>query len=95
MGRLMDVWGLCWGFAFAITLWMLAEILHAAAPEIGGLLGTAVSGFLLCRLLLGFGEGGVTPAVNKAITQWFPKKERALAVGIASGASAIGGALAP
>ncbi len=95
MGRLMDVWGLRWGFAFAITIWMLAEGLHAIAPEIGGLFGSVVAGFFLCRLLLGLGEGGVTPAINKAIAEWFPQKERALALGIASGASAIGGVLAP
>jgi ACS family hexuronate transporter-like MFS transporter len=95
MGRLMDLLGLRWGFAIACTLWMLAEILHAAAPEIGGLFGSAVIGFLICRILLGLGEGGVTPAVVKAIAEWFPKKERALAQGIASGASSVGGAMAP
>jgi ACS family hexuronate transporter-like MFS transporter len=95
MGRLMDVWGLRWGFATAITVWMLAEVLHAAAPEIGGVFGSAIIGFFICRILLGLGEGGVSPAVNKSIAEWFPKKERALAVGIAAGASSIGGVLAP
>jgi ACS family hexuronate transporter-like MFS transporter len=95
MGRLFDVWGLRWGFAFSIALWMLAEILHAAAPEIGGIFGATVVGFLICRVLLGLGEGGVSPAVNKAIAEWFPKKERALATGIAAGASSIGAVLVP
>jgi ACS family hexuronate transporter-like MFS transporter len=95
MGRLMDVWGLRWGFAFTCTLWMLAEILHAAAPEIGGLFGNAIAGFLLCRILLGLGEGGVSPAVVKAVAEWFPKRERALATGVASGASSVGAVLVP
>ena len=95
MGRLMDLWGLRRGFAFAITLWMSAEMLHAVAPEIGGLFGSAIAGFLLCRFLLGLGEGGVSPAINKAIAEWFPRKERALAAGIASGASSVGAVLVP
>jgi ACS family hexuronate transporter-like MFS transporter len=95
MGRLMDVWGLRWGFSFAIVIWMLAEMMHAVAPEIGGLLGSALAGFYICRVLLGLGEGGVSPAVIKAIAEWFPKKERALATGIASGASSIGAVLVP
>lgn len=95
MGRLMDVWGLRWGFSFAILIWMLAEMLHAVAPEIGGLFGSALAGFYICRVLLGLGEGGVSPAVIKAIAEWFPKRERALATGIASGASSIGAVLVP
>ena len=95
MGRLVDVWGLRWGFAFSIAVWMLAEILHAVAPEIGSIFGATVIGFLICRILLGLGEGAVSPAVNKAIAEWFPKKERALATGIAAGASSIGAVLVP
>jgi ACS family hexuronate transporter-like MFS transporter len=95
MGRLTDVWGLRWGFSFAILIWMLAETMHALAPEIGGLFGSAVVGFYICRALLGLGEGGVSPAVIKGIAEWFPKKDRALATGIASGASSIGAVLVP
>jgi ACS family hexuronate transporter-like MFS transporter len=74
---------------------MFSEMLHAVAPEIGKLFGGAVVGFLLCRILLGLGEGGVSPAVIKAIAEWFPKRERALATGVASGASSLGGMLVP
>lgn len=95
MGRLMDVWGLRWGFSFAITIWMLAEMMHAVAPQIGTLFGSALAGFYLCRILLGLGEGGVSPAVVKAIAEWFPKRERALATGIASGASSVGAVMVP
>jgi ACS family hexuronate transporter-like MFS transporter len=94
-GRLMDTWGLRWGFAFTSTLWMLAEMLHAVAPEIGGLFGNVLAGFVICRVLLGLGEGAVSPAVIKAIAEWFPKRERALATGIASGASSFGAVLVP
>jgi ACS family hexuronate transporter-like MFS transporter len=95
MGRLMDVCGLRWGFSFAILIWILAEVMHALAPEIGGLFGSSVIGFYICRVLLGLGEGGVSPAVIKSIAEWFPKKDRALATGIASGASSIGAVLVP
>lgn len=95
LGRLMDIWGLRWGFAFASILWMAAEMLHAVAPEIGAPFGNILIGFVVCRVLLGLGEGAVSPAVMKAIAEWFPKKERALATGVASGASSVGAVLVP
>ena len=67
MGRLMDVWGLRWGFSFAITIWMVAEMMHAVAPEIGGVFGSALIGFYICRVLLGLGEGAVSPAVSNIV----------------------------
>ncbi len=95
LGWLMDTWGLRWGFAFASILWMVAEMLHAVAPEIGGVFGNVLIGFVICRVLLGLGEGAVSPAVMKSIAEWFPKKERAMATGIATGASSLGAVLVP
>ncbi len=95
MGRLMDVLGLRWGFVLACALWGLASMSHAFAPEIGGLFGSAVTGFLICRVLLGLGEGGNFPAAIKATAEWFPKSERALATGIFNSGSNVGGILVP
>ena len=95
MGRLMDVLGLRWGFVFACAFWGLASLSHAFAPEIGGLFGSAVTGFFICRILLGLGEGGNFPAAIKTTAEWFPKRERALATGLFNSGSNIGGLLVP
>jgi len=95
MGRLMDVLGLRWGFAFACAFWGMASMLHAIAPEIGGLFGSAITGFFICRILLGLGEGGNFPAAIKATAEWFPKRERALATGLFNSGSNVGGLLVP
>ena len=95
MGRLMDGLGLRWGFAFACTFWGLASMSHAFAPEIGSLFGSAITGFFICRILLGLGEGGNFPAAIKTTAEWFPKRERALATGLFNSGSNVGGLLVP
>jgi MFS transporter, ACS family, hexuronate transporter len=95
MGRLMDGLGLRWGFAFACAFWGLASMSHAFAPEIGGLFGSAITGFFICRILLGLGEGGNFPAAIKTTAEWFPKRERALATGLFNSGSNVGGLLVP
>jgi MFS transporter, ACS family, hexuronate transporter len=95
MGRVMDILGLRWGFVLACALWGLASMAHAFAPEIGGIFGSAVTGFFICRILLGFGEGGNFPAAIKTTAEWFPKSERALATGLFNSGSNVGGILVP
>ena len=95
MGRLMDGLGLRWGFAFACAFWGVASMLHAFAPEIGSLFGSAIIGFFICRILLGLGEGGNFPAAIKTTAEWFPKRERALATGLFNSGSNVGGLLVP
>jgi len=95
MGRVMDVLGLRWGFVLACSFWGLASMSHAFAPQIGSLFGSTVAGFFVCRILLGFGEGGNFPAAIKTTAEWFPKPERALATGIFNSGSNVGGILVP
>lgn len=95
MGRVMDLLGLRWGFVLACSLWGVASLLHAVAPEIGGLFGSPVVGFFICRILLGLGEGGNFPAAIKTTAEWFPKSERALATGWFNSGSNVGGILVP
>jgi hypothetical protein len=57
VGWLVDRMGLRWGFVLMVTFWTLASMLHAVAPEIGGLFGSAITGFFICRILLALGEG--------------------------------------
>jgi len=45
--------------------------------------------------LLGAGESANWPAATKAVSEWFPKRERALATALFDSGSSIGGAIAP
>jgi MFS transporter, ACS family, hexuronate transporter len=47
------------------------------------------------RFLLGAGEGGCFPGAAKGAAEWFPPRERALAIGIAIGGASLGGVVAP
>ncbi len=80
-GRLIDKLGTKAGYAVAITVWAFASMSHA-------LVGS-VAGFCAARFMLGLGESGNFPAAIKAVTEWFPAEERALATGLFnSGANA-------
>jgi len=47
------------------------------------------------RFLLGMGEGGGFPAATRAVTEWFGAEERATAMGIINGGTAVGAVIAP
>src|SRR5438445_4202258 len=49
----------------------------------------------ISRFLLGMGEGGGFPTATRAVTEWFPVKERATAMGIINGGTAVGAVAAP
>ena len=53
-------------------------------------LARSVSGFSIARIGLGIGEAGNFPAAMKAVAEWFPKKERALATGIFNSGTSVG-----
>ena len=86
-GRLVDWLGLRVGYPLAATVWSLSSMAHALA---GNLLQ-----FSLARLGLGLGEAANFPSAIKAIADWFPRKERALATGIFNSGSNIGAVIAP
>lgn len=106
-GRFIDKLGTKKGFAWAIIIWSIAAILHAYAFQIGefsvailgvlGITGISISviGFMVVRILLGFGESGNFPAAIKTIAEYFPKKERALATGIFNSGTNVGAILSP
>jgi ACS family hexuronate transporter-like MFS transporter len=52
-------------------------------------------GFGAVRALLGLGESGNYPGGVKTSAEWFPKKERALAIGILDSGSNIGACVGP
>lgn len=81
-GKLYDRIGTRLGFVLSIVVWSLSSMAHAFAR---GLIS------LDClRFLLGLGEGGTWPGAAKAIAEWFPVRERALAMGICNSGTAIG-----
>jgi ACS family hexuronate transporter-like MFS transporter len=86
IGRLIDKIGTRRGYILIITLWSVAGMLHALARN-------AVQ-FALARFGLGIGEAGNFPAGVKAISEWFPKKERGLATGIFNSGPSVGVVLA-
>lgn len=86
-GRLIDRLGARMGYAAAIGLWTLAHVGHALARSLGG--------FMIARAALGIGEGGNFPAGLKAVSEWFPKSERALAVGLFNAGANVGAIITP
>ena len=58
-------------------------------------LARGVWGFGVARFALGLGEAGNFPAAVKAVTEWFPRRERALATGLFNSGSNVGAILAP
>ena len=86
-GKLIDKLGTRKGFSLAVSLWSVAAMAHAAA--------TSIFQFAAARFSLGLGESGSFPASIKAIAEWFPKRERALATGIFNSGANIGAMVAP
>ena len=86
-GRIIDRIGARWGFGLAFALWQAAFIAHAGARSL--------TGFIFARIALGIGEGGGFPGGIKAVTEWFPKKERAFATGIFNAGTNIGAIVTP
>ncbi len=87
LGWFMDRAGTRIGYAVSLIFWSFAAAAHALAH--GAL------GFGIARFFLGLGEAGNFPAVVKAIAEWFPRRERALATGIVISGTTIGAVLAP
>ncbi|MHB8636994.1 MAG: MFS transporter [Fimbriimonadaceae bacterium] len=87
VGRFIDRVGLRRGLSATYLLWSAASIGHAVV--------TSLTGFMGVRFLLGVGESGMYPAGVKTITDWFPRKERALGTGIFNAGANCGAFLAP
>jgi ACS family hexuronate transporter-like MFS transporter len=85
-GVLLDLIGTRLGLTIAMIWWSLASMLPAFAHS--------VRAFAISRFLLGIGEGFNWPGASKTVAEWFPAKERGLAVGIFDSGSSVGGALA-
>lgn len=86
-GRLLDKLGTRWGFGLSVAFWSLSSAAH-------GFIQTPFQ-LGLARFFLGAGEGACFPGAAKAVAEWFPKKERAFATGLAIGGVSLGCVFAP
>jgi len=87
MGTIIDRIGTKKGYLVSISIWGLATLAHALAGR--------WIGFAVARFTLAVGQSGNFPAAIKSVAEWFPKKERALAVGIFNGGANMGTIIAP
>lgn len=86
-GQLVDWVGVKRGLGASVVAWSIAAIGHAFARS--------VTGFSLARGLLGLSESAIFPGSIKAIAEWFPQQERALATGIFNAGTNTGAILTP
>lgn len=86
-GYFVDRIGAKMGYGLSICFWSLAAISHS-------LVGT-ITGFRIVRAFLGISEAGNFPSAIKAVSQWFPKRERAFATSIFNAGANAGPILAP
>lgn len=86
-GRVMDRIGTRRGLSITVACYSIFSMATAAASGL-----RSFAGF---RFLLGAGESANWPAATKAVSEWFPKRERGLATALFDSGSSIGGAVAP
>jgi MFS transporter, ACS family, hexuronate transporter len=86
-GRMMDRLGTRRGLTLSVLWYSAAAMLTSLA---GGL-----RSFCVFRFLLGAGESANWPAATKAVSEWFPSRERAWAVALFDSGSSVGAAIAP
>ncbi len=106
-GRILDRVGVRKGFMIAAFFWTLIAMSHgllSLVPAnswmshnslIARMGGPTVATFAVMRFGLGIFEGAFFPASIRAVAEWFPKHERALATGIFNAGSAFGAILSP
>nr|HEV7953221.1 MFS transporter [Candidatus Acidoferrales bacterium] len=87
VGRLVDKLGTRKAFALTMTCWSIASMSNGFGKSYGH--------FIFAAAALGLGQAGMFPASIKAVAEWFPRKERALATGIFNAGTNIGAILGP
>jgi len=87
VGRFLDIVGTRTG--------MLASVIFYSIVGASTAFATGLYSFCGFRFLLGAGEAANNPGGAKTISEWFPAKERALAIALFNSGCAIGGAIAP
>ncbi len=86
-GKFVDLVGARLGYAVSIIVWTAAHMAHGLAGSI--------TQFAMARVGLGLGESGNFPSGIKAVTDWFPQKERSFAIGLYNAGSNVGAIITP
>lgn len=86
-GRFIDWINTRRGFAISVLAWSLASMAHV--------FGKGLLSFSILRGVLGITEAGNFPGATKAVSEWFPPKERSTATGIFNCGAGLGAILAP
>ena len=86
-GRILDRLGTRRGLTLSVVFYSTV----AACTS----LARGPASFKAFRFLLGLGESANWPGATKAVSEWFPDRERAWAVALFDSGSSIGGAIAP
>ncbi len=86
-GSIVDRLGARVGYSIAFVIWTLGHTLC-------GFAGSTLQ-FAAARAVLGLGESGNFPAGIKAVSEWFPARERALATGVFNAGANIGAVVTP
>jgi ACS family hexuronate transporter-like MFS transporter len=87
VGRVVDRLGTRRSYSIAMVFWSLVSMAHALVHSLFS--------FMVVRAALGLGESAMFPASIKAVAEWFPKKERALATGIFNAGTNLGAVITP
>jgi ACS family hexuronate transporter-like MFS transporter len=85
-GRFMDRVGTRRGLSLTVIFYSIVSMSTSLAR--------GFYSFATFRFLLGAGESGNWPAATKAVSEWFPKRERGLATALFDSGSSVGGAIA-
>jgi sugar phosphate permease len=72
----------------------ISAIIWSAATIICGLVG-GLTGLLVARTLLGFGQGSAFPAATRAMADWTPAAKHGMAQGFMHSSARLGNALTP
>jgi len=86
-GRLIDRAGTRRGLTISVTWYSIVSLLTSLA--------NGIVSFGVFRFLLGAGESANWPGASKAVSEWFPRRERGLAAAFYDSGSSVGGAIAP
>jgi ACS family hexuronate transporter-like MFS transporter len=86
-GKVVDALGARLGYTVAIIVWTISHMAHGLA--------SSITSFAAARFGLGIGESGNFPAGIKAVTDWFPQKERAYAIGLFNAGANVGAIITP
>jgi len=86
-GRIIDRVGTRRGLSISVLFYSIVSMATSLAVGF-----RSFAGF---RFLLGLGESFNWPGAAKAVSEWFPKRERGLAAALFDSGSSIGGAIAP